>query len=200
MFKQCELWRGTDSESHTNYTNISHCHVHNIQVMCFNVWCGAWHSPCVLKWELYSLLSPLTAIINVWQLCDMTDKDMLHGLDTLLGMATLWHDGQGHASWIHCYAWQLCDMTDDTLHGYIATHGNSVTWRTTTRFMDTLFAAKHPAACNSLPGVYLWNTDLHSAFCRHIKTHLFALLDILVCNIRLLSNSIFLCFIFIHCM
>ena len=46
-------------------------------------------------------------------------------------------------------------------------------WMRRTRLADSSFTVAGPAAWNSLP-VHIRNIQSHSAFCRHLKTYLFA--------------------------
>ena len=94
-----------------------------------------------------------------------------------------------HTSPQHNY--KLCILMFDVFHGtapeYLtdlcsrcsdqrlrsSTRGNFVVQRTRTRLADSSFTVAGPAAWNSLP-VHIRNIQSHSAFCRHLKTYLFA--------------------------
>ena len=70
------------------------------------------------------------------------------------------------------YLTDLCSRcSDQRLRS--STRGNFVVRRTRTRFADSSFTVAGPAAWNSLP-VHIRTIQSHSAFCRHLKTHLFA--------------------------
>jgi len=73
------------------------------------------------------------------------------------------------------YLTELCSRCRDS-RLRLLTRGDFVSRRTRTRFADSSFAVAGPAAWNSLPA-YIRIIDLHSAFCRHLKTYLFTVSD-----------------------